>query len=151
MTLNAYLEAFRQSYRAPRFVKLPEPPRTESPVPWLTSLYHNADAGAYGNRNYRGNCSGNLIRDLQRDRDRCDRGQALQVPAERFAPGRVAEEGDTPETDPVARPATTTTTTPDPEVPTAAGSAHEERLREMDRKLDRILNRIEGARHERRD
>ncbi|WP_145270240.1 hypothetical protein [Tautonia plasticadhaerens] len=33
-------------------------------MPWLTSLYHNADAGIYGNRNYRGNCSGNLIRDL---------------------------------------------------------------------------------------
>jgi hypothetical protein len=36
----------------------------ESPVPHLTSLYHNARAGEYGNRSYPGNCGGNLIKDL---------------------------------------------------------------------------------------
>lgn len=35
-----------------------------SPVPWLTSLYHKAWAGPYGNRGYPGNCSGELIKDL---------------------------------------------------------------------------------------
>ena len=33
-------------------------------MPWLTSLYHDQYAGNYGNRQYPGNCSGNLIRDL---------------------------------------------------------------------------------------
>jgi hypothetical protein len=33
-------------------------------VPHLTSLYHNAEAGSYGNRGYPGNCGGNLIKDL---------------------------------------------------------------------------------------
>jgi hypothetical protein len=32
----------------------------------LTSLYHNAEAGAYGDRGYPGNCGGNLIKDLLR-------------------------------------------------------------------------------------
>src|SRR5271166_4453639 len=46
------------------YAKLPQAPRTASPVPGLTSLYHNAEAGDYGNRGYPGNCGGNLIRDL---------------------------------------------------------------------------------------
>jgi hypothetical protein len=33
-------------------------------VPGLTSLYHHADAGVYGDRGYPGNCSGNIIKDL---------------------------------------------------------------------------------------
>jgi hypothetical protein len=33
-------------------------------VPTLTSLYHNADAGKFGRRDYPGNCGGNLIMDL---------------------------------------------------------------------------------------
>jgi hypothetical protein len=50
--------------RRPIYAKLPLAPVTASPVPHLTSLYHNADAGAYGDRGYPGNCGGNLIRDL---------------------------------------------------------------------------------------
>jgi hypothetical protein len=46
------------------FAKLPRTPINGSPVPHLTSLYHNADAGKYGRRNYPGNCGGNLIKDL---------------------------------------------------------------------------------------
>jgi hypothetical protein len=46
------------------YAKLPLAPRNASPVPHLTSLYHNAVAGPYGNRGYPGNCGGNLIRDL---------------------------------------------------------------------------------------
>ncbi|MEM6468704.1 MAG: hypothetical protein AAF802_03990 [Planctomycetota bacterium] len=45
---------------------LPAIPRNGSPVPHLTSLYHFADPGQYGDRSYPGNCGGNLIRDLLR-------------------------------------------------------------------------------------
>ncbi len=48
----------------PLFARLPRAPINTSPVPRLTSLYHHADAGAYGKRSYPGNCGGNLIRDL---------------------------------------------------------------------------------------
>lgn len=48
----------------PVYAKLPQAPKNASPVPHLTSLYYNAEAGPYGNRGYPGNCSGNLIRDL---------------------------------------------------------------------------------------
>lgn len=41
-------------------------PQNGSPVPWLTSLYHKADAGNYGSRAYPGNCSGEIIKDLLR-------------------------------------------------------------------------------------
>ena len=64
MSINALLEAFRSNYRQPKYATLPQAPRTGSPVPWLTSLYHDQYAGNYGNRQYPGNCSGNLIRDL---------------------------------------------------------------------------------------
>lgn len=43
---------------------LPKAPINASPVPWLTSLFHFADPGDYGDRSYPGNCSGRLIRDL---------------------------------------------------------------------------------------
>lgn len=43
---------------------LPTAPVNASPVPWLTSLYHRADRGSYGDARYPGNCSGYLIRDL---------------------------------------------------------------------------------------
>jgi hypothetical protein len=46
------------------YVRLPLAPINASPVPELTSLYHNPEAGNYGNRGYPGNCGGNLIRDL---------------------------------------------------------------------------------------
>ena len=39
-------------------------PRTGSPVPHLTSLYHFHRAGEYGDRSWPGNCGGNLIKDL---------------------------------------------------------------------------------------
>jgi hypothetical protein len=47
-----------------RWAKLPLAPVNASPVPRLTSLYHNTDAGKYGRRSYPGNCGGNLIKDL---------------------------------------------------------------------------------------
>jgi len=47
-----------------RMVPLPLAPVNASPVPGLTSLYHRADAGPWGDRGYPGNCSGYLIRDL---------------------------------------------------------------------------------------
>jgi len=45
-------------------VPLPEAPITASPVPWLTSIHATPGRGNYGNADYRGNCSGLLIRDL---------------------------------------------------------------------------------------
>lgn len=51
---------------AQRIAVLPMAPRTASPVPWLTSLYHKATRGPYGNPGYPGNCSGELIKDLLR-------------------------------------------------------------------------------------
>jgi hypothetical protein len=44
--------------------KLPIAPINASPVPHLTSLYHDDEPGTFGNRSYPGNCGGNLIRDL---------------------------------------------------------------------------------------
>jgi hypothetical protein len=49
---------------SPVYARLPQAPVTGSPVPHLTSLYHNPDPGPYGDRRYPGNCSGNLIKDL---------------------------------------------------------------------------------------
>jgi len=63
-------QAGRSSVHAPRrqalYAKLPRAPITGSPVPELTSLYHNDEAGNYGDRGYPGNCPGNLIRNLLR-------------------------------------------------------------------------------------
>jgi hypothetical protein len=53
-----------QRQQKPVFAKLPRAPLNASPVPHLTSLYHNPEAGPYGDRSYPGNCGGNLIRDL---------------------------------------------------------------------------------------
>ena len=74
MQTNPYLKASlmptaptppRPARREPVvYAKLPQAPETGSPVPHLTSLYHNADPGPWGDRRYPGNCSGNLIRDL---------------------------------------------------------------------------------------
>lgn len=52
--------------REATFVKLPLAPLNASPVPGLTSLYHNDKAGDYGRRSYPGNCGGNLIADVLR-------------------------------------------------------------------------------------
>ncbi len=49
---------------APEYARLPRAPRTASPVPRLTSLYHSHLAGDYGDRRWPGNCGGNLIKDL---------------------------------------------------------------------------------------
>ena len=48
------------------YAKLPQAPINRSPVPELTSLYHNPEPEPYGDRRYPGNCSGYLIRDLLR-------------------------------------------------------------------------------------
>lgn len=45
---------------------LPRAPKNASPVPGLTSLYHHAARGNYGDPRYPGNCSGAIIRDLLR-------------------------------------------------------------------------------------
>jgi len=50
--------------RKPIYARLPQAPVNASPVPHLTSLYHNEEAGDYGDRRYPGNCGGNLIKDL---------------------------------------------------------------------------------------
>jgi hypothetical protein len=48
------------------YARLPRAPITGSPVPHLTSLYHNSEGkrGHYGDKHYPGNCSGNLVKDL---------------------------------------------------------------------------------------
>lgn len=50
----------------PLIALLPAAPRTGSPVPGLTSLYHKVTRGPYGDPSYPGNCSGELIKDLLR-------------------------------------------------------------------------------------
>ena len=61
------ISSFRQpTLSPPVYAKLPAAPRTGSPVPHLTSLYHFSRAGEYGSRDYPGNCGGNLIKDLLR-------------------------------------------------------------------------------------
>lgn len=56
----------RETQTRPNTVPLPEAPITASPVPWLTSIHATPGRGEYGDSNYRGNCSGLLIRDLLR-------------------------------------------------------------------------------------
>lgn len=48
------------------YAKLPQAPVTGSPVPELTSLWHDSHRGPWGDRSYPGNCSGSLIRALMR-------------------------------------------------------------------------------------
>jgi hypothetical protein len=63
-TINPFF-AGRVAHERPRvYAKLPVAPLNASPVPHLTSLYHDDEAGNYGDRSYPGNCGGNLIRDL---------------------------------------------------------------------------------------
>jgi len=54
---------------------MPAIPHTASPTPWLTSIHATPGRGKYGDPQFRGNCSGLLIRDL------------LQF----FRPGRVLD------------------------------------------------------------
>src|SRR5712671_1797426 len=56
----------RPEREQPLYARLPRAPKTASPVPHLTSLYHFHRAGEYGDRSYPGNCGGNLIKDLLR-------------------------------------------------------------------------------------
>ena len=48
----------------PAIAVLPRAPHNASPVPGLTSLYHKAYRGPYGDPGYPGNCGGELIKDL---------------------------------------------------------------------------------------
>lgn len=48
------------------FARLPAAPKNASPIPSLTSLYTNHVRGDYGSSRFRGNCSGNLIKDILR-------------------------------------------------------------------------------------
>ncbi len=73
MTLQSHANPFyaarlaRQPASTPaRFAKLPLAPRTASPVPELTSLWHDPNPGSWGDRSYPGNCSGTLIHALLR-------------------------------------------------------------------------------------
>ncbi len=54
-----------RAYIPRRFIPFPRPPKTGSPVPWLTSV-HSTLRGPYGDSRYRGNCDGYLIKDLLR-------------------------------------------------------------------------------------
>lgn len=45
-------------------IELPRAPRNASPVPGLTSIHSVRGRGPYGDRTYRGNCGGDLIKDL---------------------------------------------------------------------------------------
>lgn len=56
----------RREWEHPIYGGIPRAPKTSSPVPHLTSLYHFHLAGNYGSRKYPGNCGGNLIKDLLR-------------------------------------------------------------------------------------
>ena len=55
---------FAQPRDSSQYVRLPQAPRTASPVPWLTSIHATEGRGPFGDSGYRGNCSGLLIRDL---------------------------------------------------------------------------------------
>ncbi len=46
------------------YARLPRAPKTGSPVPHLTSLYHFHRTGEFGDRKWPGNCGGKLIEDL---------------------------------------------------------------------------------------
>jgi hypothetical protein len=63
MMLPASTSPEEHSYQ-PIYARLPRAPKTGSPVPHLTSLYHFHRAGEYGNRKWPGNCGGMLIKDL---------------------------------------------------------------------------------------
>ncbi len=56
----------RRFATSPAIALLPRAPINGSPVPGLTSLYHKAARGPYGDARYPGNCSGELIKDLLR-------------------------------------------------------------------------------------
>jgi hypothetical protein len=55
-TINPAFTSRMLQLREPVLAKLPLAPANGSPVPELTSLYQNSDAGNYGQRSYPGNC-----------------------------------------------------------------------------------------------
>ena len=59
-----YSHMFSSVSSSARIAVLPQAPINGSLVPGLTSLWHRADAGPYGDRRYPGNCPGTLIKDL---------------------------------------------------------------------------------------
>lgn len=62
-------EFYERPWNKPRkrkMVELPAAPRNGSPVPDLTSIHSVRGRGPYGDRKYRGNCGGYIIRDLLR-------------------------------------------------------------------------------------
>ena len=70
LPINPYLRATpvmgvasvpRPATPAVVYARLPRAPLTASPVPELTSLWHDPDPGEWGDRSYPGNCSGSLI------------------------------------------------------------------------------------------
>lgn len=63
---NPFYHQRKETESLPDMARLPKAPINGSPVPHLTSLYHNSDPGDYGSRAYPGNCGGNLIKDLLR-------------------------------------------------------------------------------------
>lgn len=65
-TRNRRKEPTHRNPQRITYAKLPLAPVNASPVPHLTSLYHSAEVGHYGDRSYPGNCGGNLINDLLR-------------------------------------------------------------------------------------
>ncbi len=52
--------------RTRRMIALPVAPENTSPVPELTSIHATRPRGPYGDRRYRGNCGGYLIKNLLR-------------------------------------------------------------------------------------
>lgn len=64
--LLSHFYLMRRFATPPAIALLPRAPITTSPVPSLTSLYHKAKRGNYGDARYPGNCSGELIKDLLR-------------------------------------------------------------------------------------
>lgn len=54
------------AFTPPAIALLPRAPINGSPVPGLTSLFHKAFRGNYGDARYPGNCGGELIKDLLR-------------------------------------------------------------------------------------
>jgi len=73
------------------YAKLPMAPINSSPVPDLTSLYHNAEPGPFGDHRYPGNCSGNLIRDWPNAMSLVGRKEIMTVtgPGSKLAPEAV--------------------------------------------------------------
>lgn len=62
----SFYESQTKEPRERKWVELPAAPINSSPVPELTSIHSVRGRGPYGDRKYRGNCGGYIIRDLLR-------------------------------------------------------------------------------------